>query len=116
MKPVSKRRRAPRKDDADLRRARRLVARAVLEFGAPSRNLPRSPGVAAIGRRPLTREAKRRVVSLIAEFDLVIKALRRRQEEIGREAGFVFRSRQVASAYGRVGTILRRDRRAHRKH
>lgn len=110
------RRRASRRNDLDLRRARRLVARAALEFGAPARNSQTQPGNAAFVRRSLTREAKRRVISLIAELDLVISSLRRRREEIGNEAGLVFRSRQVASAYGRVSTILRRDRGARRNH
>jgi hypothetical protein len=100
--------------DSDLRRTRRLVTRAAREFGAPLRSSPVHPAPRPATRRPLTFEARRQVIAVIAELDLLIKALRRRREEIGHQAGLVFRNRQVASAYGRVSQVLRQDKRARR--
>lgn len=111
-----RRRKILRKDDRDLRRARRLIVRAQREFDVSiGEQTPRQEHPTA-ARRQLSPNAKRRLLGLIAELDLVIKALRRQREDIGQEAGIVFRNRQVASAYGRVGQILRQDRHARRNH
>jgi hypothetical protein len=101
-----------REDDVVLRRARHVMARAKREVGS---SLGRYPSQAADDTRgQMSPEQRRRIVSLIADLDLVIKAMRSRRDQLGSQAGMVFQRRQVVSAYHRASLILRPDKHARR--
>lgn len=100
-------------EDSVLRRARRLVAAAAREVGVPLPFRSLSPNVNR-SISPLTAQQRSRIIGLIAELKLSIKAMRVRRDELGEKAGFVFRHRSVTSAYHRTSRLLWSDK--HRRH
>ena len=109
---MPRRKRSGPEDDIILRRARHVMARAACEFGTSHARYPSNAGAPGETRRPLRPEQRRRIVGLIADLDLVIKAMRSRRDQLGREAGTVFQRRQVVSAYHRASLLLRPDKHA----
>jgi hypothetical protein len=101
-------------NDTLLRRARRLIAQAAREFGAPSSGVLAKPRGPSVPIRSLPAERRRRIVGLVAELDLAIKAMRQRRDELGRKAGLAFRNRNAVSAYHRSSLLLRPDKHARR--
>ncbi len=109
---MARRKRHQSDNDVLLRRARRLVALARHETGASAPRISAQPGVSA-AVRSLPPGRRRRIVGLIAELDLAIKAMRLHRDELGRKAGLVFRNRNVVSAYHRTSLLLRADKHTH---
>lgn len=99
------------KNDTALRRARRLVRLAAQEFGPPSPRGATLPGTPPRGAVALSSERRRRIIGLIAELGLVIKAMRQHRDELGQKISLVFRNRRVVSAYHRTSLLLNSDRR-----
>jgi hypothetical protein len=103
---MARRRLSATPDDPILRQARRIVARAAHEIGAPTCH-DGGPEPRPAGPSQAITDRRRKIIGLIADLKLSIRAMRDRRDQLRQEVGTVVRTSHAVSAYHRTSLLVK---------